>query len=81
MKPVGIGIVGGGNISSQYLTAVKVFPMLSLVGIADLNRDAADARGAEFGVPAKKASRRCSPIPPSRSWSTSLFHWRTSKSA
>jgi predicted dehydrogenase len=55
LKPVGIGIVGAGNISSQYLTAVRLFPILDLVGIADLNRQAADARGAEFGVPARQS--------------------------
>lgn len=52
MTPVGIGLIGAGNISSQYLTAVKSFPILEIKGIADLNNDAARARGNEFGVPA-----------------------------
>ena len=55
MKPVGIGIIGAGNISLQYLTAVKSFPILSVAGIADLDRSAAERRSAEFGVPAKES--------------------------
>jgi predicted dehydrogenase len=50
---MGIGLIGAGNISSQYLTAVSAFPILSVKGIADLNMDAARARAAEFAVPAK----------------------------
>ena len=52
MEPVGIGLIGAGNISSQYLKAVASFPILEIRGIADINMDAANARGAEFGVPA-----------------------------
>ena len=53
VKPVGIGLIGAGNISSQYLKAAKLFPILDIRSIADLNADAAKARANEFGVPAR----------------------------
>ncbi len=53
MEPVGIGIIGCGNISGAYLTAARVFPILKIRAIADMNEDAAKARGAEFNVPVK----------------------------
>ena len=52
MKPVGIGIIGCGNISSAYLKAMASFPILNIVALADLNEDLARARGAEFNIPA-----------------------------
>lgn len=55
MKPVGIGIIGVGNISPAYLKAAKFFPILNIVGLADMNPAAAEARGKEFGIPAKKS--------------------------
>ena len=53
MKPVGIGVIGCGNISSAYLTAARKFPILNLVALADANPAAAEARAAEFGLPAR----------------------------
>ena len=52
MEKVGIGIIGCGNISSTYLGASKAFPVLDIRAVADQNAAAAEARGAEFGVPA-----------------------------
>ena len=52
MDRVGIGIIGCGNISAAYLKAARAFPILDVRAVADLNPAAADARGAEFGVPA-----------------------------
>ena len=52
MKPVGVGVIGCGNISAAYLTAAKKFPVLNIVALADANPAAAEARGAEFGLPA-----------------------------
>jgi predicted dehydrogenase len=49
---LGVGIIGAGNISSQYLKAMKGFEVLDIRTIADLRPEAAVARGAEFGVPA-----------------------------
>ena len=51
-RRVGIGIVGTGNISTQYLTAAKSFDMLDIVAIADMKPEVAAARAAEFGVAA-----------------------------
>ncbi|HZP21506.1 MAG TPA: Gfo/Idh/MocA family oxidoreductase [Bauldia sp.] len=53
MDRVGIGIIGCGNISSQYLRAAGSFPILEIKAIADINMEVAKARGAEFGVPVK----------------------------
>jgi predicted dehydrogenase len=53
MKPVGIGVIGCGNISSAYLTAAKKFPILEIVALSDANPAAAEARAAEFGLSAR----------------------------
>ena len=69
MDRVGIGIIGCGNISAAYLKAAKVFPILDVRALADINPAAAAARGKEFDIPAK-ASTISSPTRPSRSSST-----------
>ncbi|MGF1626711.1 MAG: Gfo/Idh/MocA family protein [Alphaproteobacteria bacterium] len=51
-RQVGIGIIGCGTISGAYLKAARKFPILDVRGLADLNMEAARARGAEFGHPA-----------------------------
>ncbi len=51
MRKVGIGIIGCGNISPKYLRAMQQFPVLELKAVADMRSAAAEARGAEFGVP------------------------------
>jgi len=53
MNRVGVGVIGCGNISAAYLTAAKRFPILEIVALSDANDEAADARAAEFGVPAR----------------------------
>jgi predicted dehydrogenase len=53
MERMGIGLIGAGNISSQYLKGAASFPILDVRAIADVNMAAAQRRGAEFGVPAK----------------------------
>ena len=53
MDQVGIGIIGCGNISAAYLTAARGFPILDVRAVADLERGAAEARGAEFGIAVK----------------------------
>ena len=52
MKPVGIGVIGCGNISAAYLTAARAFLILDVVALSDVN-PAAAARAAEFGLPAR----------------------------
>ena len=53
MKRVGVGVIGCGNISSAYLTAARKFPILEIVALSDANPAAAEARAAEFGLPAR----------------------------
>lgn len=50
--PVGVAVVGAGDISRQYLANLTAFPDLVVRGIADLDEAAAASRAAEFGVPA-----------------------------
>jgi predicted dehydrogenase len=49
-KPVGIGVIGCGNISSAYLNAAKKFEILNIVALADARIEAAEARATEFGL-------------------------------
>ncbi len=53
MMRVGVGIIGCGNISAAYLKAARKFPILEIVALADANPAAAQARGEEYGVPAR----------------------------
>ena len=46
----GVGVVGCGNISSNYLQNAKLFSDISLKAVGDLNDEAATARSREFGV-------------------------------
>jgi predicted dehydrogenase len=48
---VGVGVIGAGNISKQYLDNLTVFPDLEVLVIADLFEDAAEARAREYGIP------------------------------
>jgi predicted dehydrogenase len=50
--PVGVGIIGCGNISPAYLKALPGFNTIHLRAVADANPEAANARAAEFNVPA-----------------------------
>ncbi len=49
---IGIGVIGCGVISAAYLKALRHFPVVSVRALADQDAAAADARAAEFGVPA-----------------------------
>jgi predicted dehydrogenase len=53
MAKLGIGIIGCGNISTSYLRLAPLFKGLKVRAVADLNPDAAKARGAEFDVKAQ----------------------------
>ena len=50
--PVGVGIIGAGTISAEYLRHLTSFPDVTVHIIGDLFPEAAAARAAEFGVPA-----------------------------
>lgn len=45
-----VGIIGCGNISGIYFKAPQTFPILNVVACADLDRERAQAKAAEFGV-------------------------------
>jgi predicted dehydrogenase len=53
MNRVKVAVIGCGNISAVYLKAAKTFPILDIVALSDLNLAAAEARSAEFGIPAR----------------------------
>jgi predicted dehydrogenase len=48
--PVGVGIIGAGVISAQYLTALTTFPDVRVLFVADIDLDRAKSRADEFGV-------------------------------
>ncbi|MGN7213119.1 Gfo/Idh/MocA family protein [Brachybacterium paraconglomeratum] len=50
--PVGVGLIGAGTISAEYLTHLTSFPDVTVHIVGDLFPEAAAARAAEFGVPA-----------------------------
>lgn len=52
MRPVGVGLVGAGNISTQYLTHLATYPDVRVVALGDLDAARAAARAEAFGVPA-----------------------------
>jgi predicted dehydrogenase len=57
MRRVGIGIIGCGNISTAYLKAAQRFPILDIKAVADMRSEAAEKRGAEFGIPGMRVDR------------------------
>lgn len=56
MEPIGIGIIGTGNISDAYLKAAPGFPVLRVVACADINMEAAQAKAAAYGIEALEVS-------------------------
>lgn len=51
MTPVGVAIVGCGNISHQYLTTLTARPEVKVVACADLDLSRAAQAAAAFGIP------------------------------
>jgi len=49
--PVGVGIIGAGNISDQYLTNLTTFPDVRVLAIGDMLEDRAREQAAKYGVP------------------------------
>ncbi|MBK1879244.1 Gfo/Idh/MocA family protein [Pelagicoccus mobilis] len=49
-KPVGIGIIGCGNISPQYFKGATLFSEIEVVVCADLNLELAASRAEEFSI-------------------------------
>jgi predicted dehydrogenase len=52
-EPMGVGLVGCGNISAQYLASLRRLPNLRLVSVTDPVATAAERVAAEQGVPAR----------------------------
>lgn len=48
-----VGIIGCGNISSAYLELASLFKGYEILAVADINRDNAAERAAQFGVRAQ----------------------------
>ncbi|MGN9837795.1 Gfo/Idh/MocA family protein [Nonomuraea sp. H19] len=49
--PVGVALIGAGNISGQYLRNLTAFPDVRVLGIADIDTERAAAVAQEYGVP------------------------------
>lgn len=56
MKPVNVGIIGCGKISSIYMENCLKFEAIRLVACADLDLERAAEKAAEYGIP-----KACSP--------------------
>ncbi|MDR3709852.1 MAG: Gfo/Idh/MocA family oxidoreductase [Capsulimonadaceae bacterium] len=50
-RTVNVGILGAGNISGAYLKATKLFSILNVVAIADIDESRSKAKAEEFEVP------------------------------
>jgi predicted dehydrogenase len=50
-QSTGIGIIGAGNISDEYLRSLTSYPDVRVVAIADLDVARAEAQAAEYGIP------------------------------
>lgn len=48
---VGVGVIGAGTISREYLRTMTTFPDLEVLWVADLDTARAGERAQEFGVP------------------------------
>ncbi len=46
-----VGVIGCGAISGRYLQTSRNFPVIEIAACADLNRQAAEKKAAEFAVP------------------------------
>lgn len=54
VKPVRIGLIGCGKISSSYLRAAHEYPVLNLIACADINHTAAEHTAKEYGLQAMR---------------------------
>jgi predicted dehydrogenase len=50
-RPVGVGVLGCGQISRAYLTTLSAVPSVRVVACADISQERADARAKEFAIP------------------------------
>jgi predicted dehydrogenase len=47
---MGVGLIGAGNISDEYLRSLTSYPDLTVVGVSDLDLDRARAQAGKYGV-------------------------------
>lgn len=52
MEKIGVGLIGCGNISDAYLKAAAQFPIIEIVGCADINPKAAEVKAELYGIEA-----------------------------
>ena len=50
-RRMGIGIIGCGNISSQYLKAMRDFPVREIIAVADMKPRREDRNGVVRSMP------------------------------
>ena len=50
-KPIKVGVIGCGNISSVYLQSPQLFSNVHIVACADIDMERAQSQAAKFGVP------------------------------
>ncbi|MEU1973054.1 Gfo/Idh/MocA family oxidoreductase [Microbacterium sp. NPDC019599] len=50
-EAVGVGLIGAGNISDQYLSNLTRFPDVRVLAIGDVREDRARAQAEKYGVP------------------------------
>jgi predicted dehydrogenase len=70
MEPLGIGIVGTGNIAGGYARDILTHPEIHLVATTDLDPARSHAFAQEQAAVRTRPSRICWATPPSMSWST-----------
>lgn len=63
MEQIKVGIIGCGKISSIYMENCKKFDVLDLVACADIDKERAAEKAAEFGIPRVYSLKSCSRIP------------------
>jgi len=51
-EKIGVGVVGAGNISDQYLSHLTTFPDFDVLFVADLDAERAATQAEKYGVPA-----------------------------
>lgn len=48
--PTGVGLIGAGNISDEYLRSLISYPDLTVVGVSDLDVDRARTQSDKYGI-------------------------------
>jgi predicted dehydrogenase len=51
VEKIKVGLIGGGNISNQYVKGLRAFKILDLAAVSDIDLERAKAKAAEHGIP------------------------------